>query len=413
MSFFIRVIGLCVFLVIGQSSALASKFVQYNAKTMAKVKQSIKDGSASDITLNTYKELINVADALLKQKAPSVVDKTFFPPSKNKHDYLSISRYWWPDPSKKEGLPWKRKDGVTNPSTQTDDVDRNRLGLMAKMTSALSLAYYFSEDEKYAKKTAEVIKTWFLNEATLMRPHLQYAQSVPGNPKGRRSGILDGRLIPKTVLDAIHMISTSPHWEQADTKKMDVWLTQYLAWLTKSKLGKKGAKQTNNHGSWYNFQVASLAYYLNDKAMLTQIINTVKESYAFQFDSKGAQPHELKRTRSYFYSCFNLDAMTRIAMISEKVNQSFWNYESSDGKSLALAINFLLPATEGADWAYKTKGVDPSYIAPLLARISKQSSNEKYPQVLRKILNDLKAIKSDSHHFEIYSRFALLEPQYF
>ena len=34
------------------------------------------------------------------------------PPSGDKHDYLSYSRYWWPDPEKNDGLPYIRRDGV-------------------------------------------------------------------------------------------------------------------------------------------------------------------------------------------------------------------------------------------------------------------------------------------------------------
>ena len=37
------------------------------------------------------------------------MDKGFFPPSNNKHDYLSLRRYWWPDPTKKDGLTMGEK----------------------------------------------------------------------------------------------------------------------------------------------------------------------------------------------------------------------------------------------------------------------------------------------------------------
>lgn len=413
MKFLFNYIGSLLLFFSFQQSLLASDFIQYDKAALEKIKENIQTGKAHTVTLTAYQNLLKKADALLPVKEPSVIDKLFFPPSKNKHDYLSISRYWWPDPSKKDGLPWTRKDGITNPSTQTDDVDRNRLGLMAKMTSTLSLAYYFSGDEKYAKKAASVLKVWFLNKETRMRPHFQFSQSVPGNPKGRRSGILDGRLIPKSVPDAMQMIVSSSYWSDTDTEQIKVWLQAYLNWLTKSKLGQQGAKQTNNHGSWYNYQVTTLAYYLGDTALVEKMLDVVKQSYAFQFDSNGAQPHELKRTRSYFYSCFNLDAMTRIAMIGDKVGKPIWSYTSDEGKSLTLAINFLLPATIGGDWPYKTKGVEPSYIAPLLSRIAKQSDNEKYPQILRKILSDLSVEKTELDQSSIYSQFALFEPQYF
>lgn len=413
MSLFLRVIFVFTFLGTWQVSAYAQGFIQYDAKSLAQTKQDIAQGKANPYTQKAYTKLIQYAEAALLKPNDSVVDKTFSPPSKSKHDYLSISRYWWPDPSTEDGLPWIRKDGVTNPSTQTDDVDRPRMGRMTSGVKYLSLAYYFSGKEVYAQKAISMINTWFLDEKTRMNPHLEYAQSVPGNPKGRRSGILDGRLISTKILDSLTLLSQSPAWKAEYQKEMNTWLQAYLNWLTQSKLGKQGAQQTNNHGSWYNFQVTSLAMYLGDKALVNKMIERVKQSYAFQFDEKGAQPHELKRTRSYFYSCFNLNAMTLIANISEKAGNSLWDYQSKDGKSLAQAINFLLPATQGAAWPYKTKGVEPSYIAPILARISSVSDNEKYPQILHKILTDLKNEKEHmDDKLEISMYFALLHPKF-
>lgn len=389
----------------------AENFVHYNAESLAQVKGQLKAGTAHPITQKAYEHLLAKAEQLLKEADYSVMNKTFFPPSKNKHDYLSISRYWWPDPKKKDGLPWIRKDGITNPSTQTDDVDRKRLGKMTSAVKKLSLAYYFSDNETYAAKAISVLHTWFLDKNTRMNPHLQYAQSVPGNPKGRRSGILDGRLIPLKVIDSITILENSVAWSKEYKTGMNAWLRVYLDWLTKSKLGKKGAKQTNNHGSWYHFQIASLAMYLGDTKLANTTFERVKDSFAFQFDGKGAQPHELKRTRSYFYSAFNLDAMTRIATMSEKAGNSIWDYESKDGKSFAKAINFLLPATQGAQWPYKTKGVKPIYLAPTLARISAVMENDKYPQILHKILNE-EFTSADVEISEIYLHFALIEPQF-
>ena len=42
-----------------------------------------------------------------------------FPPSGNKNNYASYSRYWWPDPAKADGLPYIRRDGETYPGSQS------------------------------------------------------------------------------------------------------------------------------------------------------------------------------------------------------------------------------------------------------------------------------------------------------
>ena len=60
------------------------------------------------------KNLRTSADVALQSGPYSVTDKKITPPSGDKHDYLSYSRYWWPDPEKPEGLPYIRKDRVVN-----------------------------------------------------------------------------------------------------------------------------------------------------------------------------------------------------------------------------------------------------------------------------------------------------------
>src|ERR1700741_327346 len=59
--------------------------------------------------------LIKQADDALRTGPFSVMEKKLTPPSGDKHDYMSVGPYWWPDPSKPNGLPYIRKDGQVNP----------------------------------------------------------------------------------------------------------------------------------------------------------------------------------------------------------------------------------------------------------------------------------------------------------
>ena len=396
------------------SKVEATEYIQFTEDNIAHVRTSLKQNTAHTITKQAYIHLLNTADNMLVMKPPSVIDKTLYPPTKNKHDYLSISRYWWPDPDTENGLPWIRKDGVTNPSTQTDDVDRKRLGKLVHGIKVLSLAYYFSDDDKYAEKGVELINTWFLNEKTKMNPHFTYSQSVPGNPKPRRSGILDGRLIPERVLDAITMFSKSTFWTKQKNIEMNKWLNDYLTWLTTSKLGLAGAKQVNNHGSWYRFQVASLAWYLGKGELLTQTINSVKNNFSEQLTLEGSQLHELARTRGFFYSCFNLKALTLIANIAEKVNLSLWQYQTTEGHSLKVAVDYLMPVIHGERWPHTSKNLDVTYLAPILGEIMIYKPEKQYEKALVSILqtlNEQKILKGSQQN--ILFEFALFNPKYF
>lgn len=421
---FSQSLWLTLILILSHSLAAATetKFIQYDGFAMHQLKQSLQSKEPPKIRFLAYQQLLTAADKMLDQPVPSVMEKTFIPPSGDKHDYLSISRYWWPDPAKKDGLPWIRKDGITNPATQTNDVDRNKLGIMGNMVQVLSLAYYLSGHEPYAEKTATLLRTWFISPETKMNPHLRFAQSVPGNSAERRSGILDGRLIPKYVLDAIHILSKSNHWKNSDTQNMNAWFDAYFKWLTQSELGKQAATQTNNHGSWYYFQVASLAYYLDEQEVLTDTFERVKASYEYQFDANGSQPHELARTRSFFYSTFNLEAITDIALLADKVNQSFWDYRSKSGASLKLAIEFLMPAALGEEWKYKTKGIEPMFLVPVLIKFDQNAKHKISTAELHRIISHAKRPQKSSTTKDNHTTFkfanktelllALFEPEY-
>lgn len=358
--------------------AFSAPFIRLDSVDLAKVRQMIHDETASEHTLLAYKKLLWNADQLISMKNPTVIDKSIYPPTQNKHDYLSISRYWWPNPKTSDGLPWMRKDGETNPETQTDAVDRKRLSAMSNGVKTLSLAYYFSGDERYAEKATSMIKTWFLDEKTRMNPHLKFAQSVPGHPKGRPFGILDGRSIVLVIPDAMNLLSNSPHWTSDDNSELTKWLKEYLTWLTESDLGKEGSELDNNHGSWYKFQVAALALYLGNKPLVRKMVTLAQQSLDFQLNDQGGQIHEIERTRSFFYSCFNLDALTSIAFIAGKVGMDMWHYKSEDGKSLLLAVNYLTPVISGKAWSHPSKQEpDLSYLLPILARMSSNmESNE-------------------------------------
>lgn len=367
-------------------------FILYDSVQLDEVKRNLKSGSTSACAQSAYQMLLSQADNLLEIENPTVVDKTIDPPSRDKHDYLSISRYWWPDPEKENGLPWIRKDGLTNPDTQTDAVDRNRLGLMTTGVKYLSLAYYFTEDEQYAQKAISMLNTWFLEVETRMNPHLEYSQSVPGNPKGRRSGILDGRLIALTIPDAITILRRSSHWTPLLENGMKEWFTNYLDWLTESDLGREGAKQVNNHGSWYRLHVAVVSLFVGQQSIAEKMIYQARESLEYQLEDDGRQLHEIERTRSFFYSCFNLEPLIMLAQIGDRLGIDLWRYKSTSGKSLPLALDYLTQVIDGNEWPHPSKEDNKiMHLIPILHDFHAYFKDENYERLLEKAMIQLSA----------------------
>ena len=328
-------------------------FVDFNK--IGKVKKLIQNGDKT--YLPAYNALIKHANESLTEGPFSVMDKKRTPPSGDKHDYLSMGPYWWPDPSKPNGLPYMRKDGEVNPETRGDNVDRSAAAKLFSNMESLGWAYYFSDDEKYAQKALQLLETWFINPETRMNPNLNYAQGIPGRTEGRGIGIIDwsgiNRLIsPIQILEAGRIL-------KGDTKdKLYQWFTEYLNWLETSKNGVDEDDYFNNHGTWYDVQVVGIGLMLGQKQKAKARLEQVKtKRIASQIEPNGSQPHELARTKSLGYSTMNLRGFMHLAFMGKKCGVDLWNFETKDKRSIRKACEFLLPYAQGKkNWTHQQLG---------------------------------------------------------
>jgi hypothetical protein len=335
------------------------------------------------------KKVFREAKKQLDIEPLSVVQKKQTPPGGTKHDYTSLSKYWWPNPDTKDGLPYIRKDGEINPETK-DISDEQYLPKMINAVEALSLAYYISNDKKYSDKAAELLRVWFLNEDTKMNPNLNYSQFVPGKSEGRGSGIIDTHQFP-VLIDAVGMLQSSPSWTAEDDKKLKVWFSQYLDWLTSSKNGKDEAKAKNNHGSWYDYQVISIALFLDKTDMAKMYLEAVKtKRIAVQIKADGTQPLELERTKSWDYSLFNLEALCNLAIVGDRVGVDLWNYENPEGGSIRKALDYVLSYSLNLkSWKYpQIQEFKINALYPILVAAKKYIDIKTYSEWIAKIFSD-------------------------
>src|SRR5262245_20731820 len=113
--------------------------------------------------------LVRDAERALGEGPFSVMQKVRVAASGDKHDFLTLAPYWWPDPTRPGGLPYSRRDGETNPESKrdTDDVP---FGKMIEALTTLSDAYRETHDERFAARAALLLRAWFLDAATRMNP---------------------------------------------------------------------------------------------------------------------------------------------------------------------------------------------------------------------------------------------------
>jgi unsaturated chondroitin disaccharide hydrolase len=292
-----------------------------------------------------YAALLKAADSALTLAPISVMQKSKTPPSGNKHDFMSLAPYWWPDPSKPNGLPYIRRDGEMNPESRIDH-DGLRFQATEDAVKALAMAYFFTGKEKYAAKATQLLRVFFIDPATRMNPNLNYAQAVPGVNDGRGIGIIDTRVIPQLV-DAIRLLRSSPSLSPVEYQALVSWCSDYLTWLRDSKNGKEERAAENNHGTWYDAQVAALALFVGDSAFARQVIlSDDKARIAAQIQPNGSQPLELVRTRPIHYSLFNLDPYSQLAEMGRFVNIDLWTYVAPNGGNIRAALRWVAPYTD-------------------------------------------------------------------
>ncbi|CAI0705505.1 Alginate lyase [Serratia fonticola] len=290
--------------------------------------------------VGAYNKLLSSADRALKQPLYSVMDKSLTAASGDKHDYYSFPPYWWPDPSKKDGLPYIRKDGETNPDANSDATDKKRLVAMSNDVSNLALAWYFSQNPAYAQKAREQLVNWFINPQTRMNPNLQYAQAIPGINDGRGIGLIDSRALVD-VIDAIELLRPANVISDKEYQQLKQWYGDFYHWMTTSQNGFEEDNWHNNHGTYFDLQAASFALFSGQIAEAKQRLQiTQLRRIANQFDNQGRQMAELERTRPWHYSNFNLEAYNKLGRLGEITGVDVWNF-SLDDHSLRKGYSYV------------------------------------------------------------------------
>lgn len=294
------------------------------------------------------------ADEAMRDRLRSVMEKKAVPPSGDKHDYMSLGTYWWPNPATPNHLPYIRKDGQHNPEASQAE-DHVNFGKMSSHVRSLALAYYLTDDEKYARRASLLLRVWFLDPATHMNPNLKFAQAIRGLNDGRGIGIIDTRGMAD-VVDGLAMLGGSHSWTNAEDTALHAWFSEYFKWLTTSENGVDEDSQKNNHGNWYDVQASAIAMYLGKTQFVHDRAETMKKKrIELQIEPDGAQPLEEARTNSFGYSTMSLEALTKMASMAQMVGVDLWNYKSPRGGSMRGAFDYLTPfALKQKAWKHET-----------------------------------------------------------
>lgn len=363
-------------LALRMGSAAAQPYM-VDAEAAERVRTAVEKGDSRLKPL--FDRALRDADKLLDEPDPTVVDKGVTPPSGDKHDYISMGRYWWPNPDTKDGLPYVRRDGHSNPELKK--FDRDRLGRFSANLRRLTGAYLLAGRTEHARKMASMLRTWFLNERTRMNPNGTYAQMVPGRNDGlgRPEGILDLYSLIDAV-DAATVLERDNLLSKKEMKALRAWFSAYVDWLLTSESGKGEYAAKNNHGIAYDVQTVVYARFAGRDEVARELIETFAERrLEKQIEADGKQPRELARTTAFGYSTYNLTHMLDMCVAARTMGIDL--YDAADG-AIDRAIGYLIPFLGNQEqFPYKQikdwRGVEQNFAQQLL-RAARLKENAEY-----------------------------------
>lgn len=306
---------------------------------MSRLEQMRADGGAS----KEARKILKVADWLCEAQPVTVTDKKKLTFEPNKHYFCCIGPYWWPD-SLNTGK-FINKDGIVNPeSKQYDNV---RLNEVVTRCQTLSEAFYISGERKYYDAFVRQLWVWFIDKKTYMYPTFEYAQVVPGqhNNKGRSTGLISAYGM-NTLIESIRLVNGVKRIDRRAMKGLQQWFEAF-ADDSEDRYGIMFRGVKNNISLAYDVTMANMYLFAGKEKRAKEIVDEfavlrIEE----QLLEDGSQPSELKRTKAFTYSIFNLTHIVDMCYLAR-----YWypDYYQEHRERIDKAFEFLGQYVEGLE----------------------------------------------------------------
>ena len=249
------------------------------------------------------------------------------------------------------------RDGEVNPEVKKYH-DSDHLSQVEGNIYLTSLAVKDTENqsskERFSRYAVANIRTWFVDEGTRMTPSFEFAQMKQGETEGNFYGIIEGAGLVR-VIEGVNALREEELTDDETHEGVKQWFKDYLKWLRtsskaignvnatneKARKGEKG--MSNNHGTFYDVQVAYIADFLGDRDLVLETLNSAKERIKDQILPDGEMPEESKRLggSAESYEIFNLQAFSELALLGQKYDVDLWNWKTEDGRGMRKAFEYF------------------------------------------------------------------------
>lgn len=296
-------------------------------------------------------ETIVLADSFMNDGIITVTDSYCERSAGGIHDFYSEADYFWPDPDNPDD-PYIHRDGQSNPDNFSSH--RHAMVRLSEHVTTLTSAWLLTGEEKYAVKAIDHLHQWFVDTATTMNPNMLYSQATPGLRTGWGIGLIDAYHFVEVTRSTEQLIKTGAlHGQEAE--KIKNWFAQFLNWMTTHKYGIDEMNMRNNHATCWLATASSMAKLTSNDKMLEMCRERFKNVLLpNQMAEDGSFPNELRRTKPYGYSLFNMDAFANVAQILSTTDDNLWEFSTPDGKNLQKGMDYIFPfIKDKSKWPYE------------------------------------------------------------
>ncbi len=302
--------------------------------------QSSYDKMTKDIVDVWSESEIKRADEFLELPVITVTNTSCERSAGGLHDFFSEGDYWWPNEEDAQA-PYERKDGQSNP--ENFFAHRHAVVDLSESVATLTSAWLLTQDQKYVDKVLEHLNAWFVDTATMMNPQMLYAQAIFGRYTGRGIGLIDAYHFVE-VAQSVRVLEDRGAVDARQLSSIKAWFSEFLNWMITHPYGIKEMNTKNNHATCWLATASSFATLTGNEALVAEFRQRFKEVLLpNQMALDGSFPLELKRTKPYAYSLFNIDAFCNLAEILSDADCNLWDYETIDGKSLKKGLAYIYP----------------------------------------------------------------------
>lgn len=301
-----------------------------------KPSNSLKD----KLIVSLRSDVLQQADKYMSE-SPITVTQAFCERSAGStHDFYSEGDYWWPDLKHPDG-PYIQKDGQSNPNNFS--AHRHAMVRFSEITATLTSAWLLTNNKAYAQQAVNHLNAWFVDSTSRMNPNMLYAQAIFGKVTGRGIGLIDAYHLVEVAQSAKLLINNGL-LEAENAQQITNWFGSFLQWMTSHPYGIDEMNAKNNHGTCWLATAASMANVVGNQEFRQTFIQRFKTVLLpSQMANDGSFPLELRRTKPYGYSLFNIDAMCNVAQILSTPDDNLFAFTTDSGKCLQKGMEFIFP----------------------------------------------------------------------